>query len=203
MPDSTSVVSSGAPSQAICQSRLTKFELSSNLKTAKALALEVPPADALLVHVDALFNDQGGETQIVALAAQHRLPTMMAGGTFPARGGLISYGADTRDLNRRAGVYVARILRGEKPAEPSGSLQKVSDSDAHASSRRINATRRCIALHKVRSRPTSRAPTTSILRPSADWQLQQRATALLVCASPFFNIRRQQLVVLAARHAYS
>ena len=30
--------------------------------------------------------------------------------------------------------------------------------------------------------------------------VQQRATALLVCASPFFNIRRQQLIVLAARH---
>jgi putative tryptophan/tyrosine transport system substrate-binding protein len=74
-------------------------------------------ADALLVHVDALFNDQGGETQIVALAAQHRLPTMMAAATFPARGGLISYGADANDLNRQAGVYVARILRGEKPAD--------------------------------------------------------------------------------------
>jgi putative ABC transport system substrate-binding protein len=74
-------------------------------------------ADALLVHVDALFNDQGGESQIVALAAQHRLPTMMAGATFPARGGLISYGADTRDLNRQAGVYVGRILRGEKPTD--------------------------------------------------------------------------------------
>jgi putative ABC transport system substrate-binding protein len=73
-------------------------------------------ADALLVHVDALFNE-GGETQIVALAAQHRLPTMTAGGTFTDRGGLISYGADVRDLNRQAGVYVARILRGEKPAD--------------------------------------------------------------------------------------
>jgi ABC-type uncharacterized transport system substrate-binding protein len=73
-------------------------------------------ADALLVHVDALFNDEG-EPQIVTLAAQHRLPTMMGNVTFPHRGGLISYGADTRDLNRQAGVYIARILRGEKPAD--------------------------------------------------------------------------------------
>jgi putative ABC transport system substrate-binding protein len=73
-------------------------------------------ADALLVHVDALFNDVG-ETQIVVLAAQHRLPTMMANSDFPGRGGLISYGADTGDLNRQAGVYVGRILRGEKPAD--------------------------------------------------------------------------------------
>ena len=51
------------------------------------------------------------------MAAQHRLPTMMAGSSFPARGGLISYGADIRDLNRQAGLYVARILRGEKPAD--------------------------------------------------------------------------------------
>ena len=74
-------------------------------------------ADALLVHVDALFNDGAGQAQIIALAGQHRLPTMMANATFPARGGLISYGADTQDLNRQAGVYVARILRGEKPAD--------------------------------------------------------------------------------------
>jgi putative ABC transport system substrate-binding protein len=64
---------------------------------------------------NALFNDTG-EFQIAALAAQHRLPTMTANVTFTARGGLISYGADTSDLNRQAGVYVARILRGEKPA---------------------------------------------------------------------------------------
>jgi putative ABC transport system substrate-binding protein len=72
-------------------------------------------ADALLVHVDALFNDDG-ETLIVALAAEHRLPTMTALATFPGRGGLMSYGADTGDLNRQAGIYVARVLRGENPA---------------------------------------------------------------------------------------
>jgi putative ABC transport system substrate-binding protein len=73
-------------------------------------------ADALLVHVDALFNDQG-EYKIAALAAQYRLPAMMANDTFTGRGGLISYGADTYDLNRQAGVYIGRILRGERPAD--------------------------------------------------------------------------------------
>jgi putative ABC transport system substrate-binding protein len=88
----------------------------SEIKEAFNRAVE-QHADALLIHVDALFNDGAGQSQIIALAGQHRLPTMMATATFPARGGLISYGADTRDLNRQAGVYVARILRGEKPAD--------------------------------------------------------------------------------------
>ena len=86
------------------------------LKEAFSRAVELH-ADALLIHVDALFNDGAGQSQIIALAGQHRLPTMMANATFPARGGLISYGADTSDLNRQAGVYLARILRGEKPAD--------------------------------------------------------------------------------------
>jgi len=73
-------------------------------------------ADALLVHVDALFNDRG-EYQIADLAAEYRLPTMTANTTFTGRGGLISYGADTYGLNRQAAVYIARILRGERPAE--------------------------------------------------------------------------------------
>jgi putative ABC transport system substrate-binding protein len=73
-------------------------------------------ADALLVHVDALFND-AGESLIVAAAAQQRLPVMTSNVSYTGKGGLISYGADTRDLNRQAGVYLARILRGEKPAD--------------------------------------------------------------------------------------
>jgi ABC-type uncharacterized transport system substrate-binding protein len=73
-------------------------------------------ADAMLVHVDALFNDTG-QLRIVELAAAHRLPTMTAYQEFARLGGLISYGTDTSDMNRQAGVYVARVLRGEKPAE--------------------------------------------------------------------------------------
>jgi putative ABC transport system substrate-binding protein len=42
---------------------------------------------------------------------------MTANKTYPGRGGLISYGANVPDLNRQAGIYVARILRGEKPAD--------------------------------------------------------------------------------------
>jgi putative ABC transport system substrate-binding protein len=74
-------------------------------------------ADALLVHVDALFNDGAGQARIIALAGQHRLPTMGANPAFVARGGLISYGPDTAELNRQAGIYVARVLRGERPAD--------------------------------------------------------------------------------------
>ena len=84
------------------------------LKEAFAQAVQ-QGADALLVHVDALLNDH--VEQIVALAAQRALPTMAANSQFPALGGLISYGADTRDLNRQAGLYVGRILKGEKPAD--------------------------------------------------------------------------------------
>ena len=46
--------------------------------------------DARHVRVNALFNDLG-EYEIAALAAQYRLPTMMANVTFTGRGGLISY----------------------------------------------------------------------------------------------------------------
>jgi hypothetical protein len=42
----------------------------------------------LLVHVDALFNEGRGQEQIVALAGQHRLPSMMA--TPPSRRGAAS-----------------------------------------------------------------------------------------------------------------
>jgi putative ABC transport system substrate-binding protein len=54
---------------------------------------------------------------IVALAARHRLPAVYYARTFAAAGGLMSYGPDFVDQYRQAAGYVARILKGEKPAD--------------------------------------------------------------------------------------
>lgn len=53
---------------------------------------------------------------IITLAARHKLPAMYFDRAFVAAGGLMSYGPDRVDLYRRAAGYVARILKGEKPA---------------------------------------------------------------------------------------
>ena len=53
----------------------------------------------------------------IALAARHRLPAVYPYRSYPASGGLISYGVDLKDMYRRAATYVDRILKGEKPAD--------------------------------------------------------------------------------------
>ena len=54
---------------------------------------------------------------IVTLAARHKLPAVYYERSFVAAGGLISFGPDFPDQYRRAGAYVDRILKGEKPAD--------------------------------------------------------------------------------------
>jgi ABC-type uncharacterized transport system substrate-binding protein len=54
---------------------------------------------------------------IVRLAAQHRIPAIYSFRYFTASGGLMSYGADPRDVFSRTATYVDRILRGAKPAD--------------------------------------------------------------------------------------
>jgi putative tryptophan/tyrosine transport system substrate-binding protein len=54
---------------------------------------------------------------IITLAARHRLPAVYYRRIFATAGGLISYGPDVTDQNRRAAGYVDRILKGEKPAD--------------------------------------------------------------------------------------
>jgi putative ABC transport system substrate-binding protein len=54
---------------------------------------------------------------ILELAARHRLPMISAYRSYPAEGGLMSYGSDPADWYRVAASYVDRILRGAKPSE--------------------------------------------------------------------------------------
>ena len=54
---------------------------------------------------------------IVALAAQHKLPTVYHRRYFVTSGGLISYGPDIDEQYRGAARYVDRILNGEKPSD--------------------------------------------------------------------------------------
>jgi putative ABC transport system substrate-binding protein len=54
---------------------------------------------------------------LIALAERHSLPALYWERSFVTRGGLICYGPDFFEQYRRAAGYVARILRGEKPAD--------------------------------------------------------------------------------------
>jgi putative ABC transport system substrate-binding protein len=71
--------------------------------------------DALLVGQAALFAIN--RSQLVTLAANHRLPAGYTGREFIEVGGLMSYGASWVDQFRQIGIYTGRVLRGEKPAD--------------------------------------------------------------------------------------
>jgi putative tryptophan/tyrosine transport system substrate-binding protein len=72
-------------------------------------------AEALTVVPSAMFF--GERRRLVDLAAKNRLPAVYQGREFVDVGGLMSYGANLADLNRRAATYVDRILKGAKPAD--------------------------------------------------------------------------------------
>jgi len=54
---------------------------------------------------------------VIALTARHHLPAVYSYAFFAEAGGLMSYGVDGVDLQRRAADYVDRILKGSKPGD--------------------------------------------------------------------------------------
>jgi putative tryptophan/tyrosine transport system substrate-binding protein len=70
-------------------------------------------ADGLFVSSDALFFNR--RDQLVTLAARYALPAIYQSREFAAAGGLMTYRSSSPDSWRQAGVYVGRILKGEKP----------------------------------------------------------------------------------------
>jgi ABC-type uncharacterized transport system substrate-binding protein len=72
-------------------------------------------AGALMISQDPLFIAQSGK--LAALSVRHDMPAIYVNREFAVAGGLMSYGTSITDAWRQAGIYAARILKGEKPAD--------------------------------------------------------------------------------------
>jgi putative ABC transport system substrate-binding protein len=72
-------------------------------------------ADALLLGGDAFFFNQ--RVQIAILSASHKMPAISQYREYVTAGGLVSYGSNLAETYRLTGIYVGRILRGDRPAD--------------------------------------------------------------------------------------
>jgi putative tryptophan/tyrosine transport system substrate-binding protein len=79
------------------------------------LELDADHVDALMVAPDTFFVSR--RVQIVTLATRHAIPTIYTVRLYVEHGGLVSYGPSIPDTYRQLGNYVARILKGDKPAD--------------------------------------------------------------------------------------
>jgi putative ABC transport system substrate-binding protein len=86
----------------------------SDFEAAFANLLRLRPS-ALMIAQDAFVGSRSA--QLATLTVRHAVPAVHSDPLFAAAGGLMSYGATFADAYRLAGMYIGRILKGEKPAE--------------------------------------------------------------------------------------
>jgi putative ABC transport system substrate-binding protein len=72
-------------------------------------------ASGLVISTDPFFTSR--PDKLAQLANRYAIPAISKGREFAAAGGLLSYGSDTMDSYRLAGVYTGRVLKGEKPSD--------------------------------------------------------------------------------------
>jgi putative ABC transport system substrate-binding protein len=95
---------------------LVVAKVSNDAEMAEAFAsMPAKHPGALLVAADPFFDTR--RQAIIAFAAQHRLPAMYQFREYAAAGGLVSYGVSLAEGYRYFGIYAARILKGDKPAD--------------------------------------------------------------------------------------
>jgi putative ABC transport system substrate-binding protein len=92
------------------------------LQATTGTALELAFARLRIERCEAVYVASGPlgpakRAQLIALAAGSGLPAIYSFRVFPVDGGLMSFGADYRDLFRRAAGFVDKILKGTKPAD--------------------------------------------------------------------------------------
>ena len=85
-------------------------------------AIDAAFAAAAEAHLAALIVDGDGffgarPDQMPAFAARYRIPSTYPTRVFAEAGGLMSYGDKRFESYRQAGIYVGRILKGDKPSD--------------------------------------------------------------------------------------
>ena len=96
--------------------QLSAFNAGNDAELDDAIAnIAKSGAAALLVINGPFFNSR--RRLLVETVARYRIPAMYDLRAFAEAGGLLNYGASQPDAFRQAGIYVARVLKGEKPAD--------------------------------------------------------------------------------------
>jgi ABC-type uncharacterized transport system substrate-binding protein len=96
--------------------RLRVFDASTPSEIDNAYdALAREQLRAVVVGTDPFLNDR--VEQLVGLAARHAAPAIYGYREFATAGGLLSYGTSRTEASRQLGIYVARVLKGERPAD--------------------------------------------------------------------------------------
>jgi putative ABC transport system substrate-binding protein len=96
--------------------RLVVFDAGTEADLQSTFAsLQSQHIDALLITTNPFY--EGRREQIVALAQQYAVPVLYSWREYSTIGGLISYGTSFSESYRQAGLYVGRILKGERPAD--------------------------------------------------------------------------------------